>query len=105
MGYRYPGTNEKAAIELYPVTGKKAVASAKAMGLEGSGIPTLLFTGDNKRGLGHLVAKTIADAGINVGLLVAQVVGRRYSAVGGFDTEEDAKMAAALIKKATAKKK
>ena len=67
MGYRYPGTGEKAAIELYPVTGKKAVAAAKAMGLAGSGIPTLLVTGDNKVGLGHLVAKAIADAGINLG--------------------------------------
>jgi hypothetical protein len=105
MGYRYPGTGEKAAIELYPVTGKKAVAAAKAMGLAGSGIPTLLVTGDNKPGLGHLVAKAIADAGINLGFLVAQVVGRRYSAVVGFDTEEDTKTAAALIKKATTAKK
>jgi hypothetical protein len=33
MGYRYPGAGEKAAIELYPVTGKKTVAAAKGLGL------------------------------------------------------------------------
>jgi ABC-type sugar transport system substrate-binding protein len=70
-----------------------------------SSIPTLLVEGDNKAGLGHAIAQAIADAGINVGFLVAQVVGRRYSAVIGFDTEADAKKAAPLIKKATPKKR
>ena len=105
MGYRYPGAGEKAAIELYPVTGKKTVAAAKGLGLAASATPTLLVTGDNKPGLGHVIAKAIGHAGVNVGCLVAQVVGRRYSAVIGFDSEADAKTAAALIKKATAVKK
>jgi hypothetical protein len=52
MGYRYPGAHEKAAIEIYPVTGKKTVAAAKGMGLTTSATPTLLVTGDNKPGLG-----------------------------------------------------
>jgi len=49
--------------------------------------------------------KAIGDAGINLGFLVAQVVGRRYSAVVGFENEADANNAAALIKKATAARK
>jgi hypothetical protein len=105
MGYRYPGGSEKAAIELYPVTGKKTVAVAQGMGLAASTTRTLLVTGDNRAGLGHVIAKAIGDPGINVGFLVALVVGRRYSAVIGFDSEADAKTAAALIKKATAAKK
>jgi hypothetical protein len=44
MGYRYPGASEKAAIELYPVTGKKTVAAAKGMGIAASATPTLLVT-------------------------------------------------------------
>jgi hypothetical protein len=104
MGYRY-GAGEKATIELYPVTGKKTVAAAKGMGIAASATPTLLVTGDNKPVLGHVIAKAIGDAGVNVGFLVAQVIGRRYSAVVGFDSEADAKTAAALIKKATATKK
>ena len=105
MGYRYTGASEKAAIELYPVRGKKTVAAAQGVGLAASATPTLMVTGDNKPGLGHVIAKAIGDAGVNVGFLVAQVVGRRYSAVIGFDSDADAKTAAALIKKATAAKK
>ena len=104
MGYRYPGGASKAAIELYPVTGK-LIKVAQTSGLAASSIPTLMVEGDNKAGLGHAIAQTIAEAGINVGFLVAQVVGRRYSAVIGFDTEADAKKAASLIKKATLKKR
>src|SRR5713226_7790326 len=77
MGYRYAGGGEKAAIEVYPVTAKKSVAAAQAAGLAASSIPTLLVEGDNKPGLAHAVAKTIGETGINLGFLVAHVVGRR----------------------------
>jgi hypothetical protein len=105
MAYRYPGNETKAAIELYPVTGKKSVTAAQVAGLKASAIPTLLVEGDNKPGLGHAIAQAIADAGINVSFLVAQVIGKRYSAVLGCETEADAKSAATLIKKVTASKK
>lgn len=103
MGYRYPGEESKGAIELYPVSGKKMTAAAQASGLSGSQIPALLVEGDNKPGLGHAIARSIADAGINLTFLVAQVIGKKYSAVFGFETEEDSKKAAALIKKAGSK--
>ena len=48
----YPETGDKAAIEIYPVAGKKAVAAAQAAGLAASSIPTLLVEGDNRAGLG-----------------------------------------------------
>ena len=105
MGYRYPGGGEKAAIEVYPVTTKKSVAAAQAAGLGASAIPTLLVEGDNKPGLAHAVAKALGDTGINLGFVIAQVIGRRYAAVVGFDNEADANNAAALIKKATAARK
>ena len=59
MGYRYPRGEEKAAIEVYPVTTKKSVAAAQAAGLGASSIPSLLVEGDNKPGLAHAVAKAI----------------------------------------------
>ena len=102
MGYRYPGEG-KAAIELYPITGKKMTEAAQASGLSGSTIPALLVEGDNKAGLGHAIARSLADAGINLTFLVAQVIGRKYSAVFGFETEDDSKKASALIKKAGSK--
>lgn len=105
MGYRYPGNESRAAIELYPVSGKKATAAAKAAGLTVSSIPTLLVEGDNKAGLGAATAKALAEAGINLSFLVAQVIGRKYSALFGFETARDASKATALLKKATAPKK
>jgi len=105
MAYRYPGDETKAAIELYPVTGKKSVAAAQEAGLSASSIPALLVEGDNRPGLGHAISQAIADAGINLGFLVTQVVGRKYSAVFGFESAADATKGAALIRKATAPKK
>jgi|SRR5215471_4348152 len=102
MVYRNPGETDKAAIELHPVSGRKSIAIAKAAGLAQSPIPTLLVEGDNRQGLGHAIAKAIGDAGINLTLLMAQVVGRRYSALFGFENEADAAKATAMIKKAAA---
>jgi hypothetical protein len=103
MGYRFPGTH-RAAIELYPIAGKKALAAAKEVGLSIAHLPALLIEDDNKPGTANRVAKAIADAGVNIEFLVAQAVGRRYSAVFGFETEEDAKKAATAIKRASRKR-
>jgi ACT domain. len=100
MGYGLPGGENRAVVELYPVSGKKAAAAAGAAGLSASTIPTLLVEGDNRPGIGHAMARAIADAGINISFLLAQAIGRKFTAVLGFETEADAKTAAALIKKA-----
>jgi hypothetical protein len=105
MAYRIPGEPTRAAFEISPVSGKKSEAAAKAAGLERSPIPTLLVIGDDRLGLGSELAEAIAGAGINVSFLVAQVVGRRYSAVYGFETEEEARIATSLIKKVSKPKR
>lgn len=105
MGYRYPGNESKAAIELYPVSGKKATTAAETAGLSAAEIPCLLVEGDNKPGVGQAIAKAIADAGINMSFLVAQTIGRRYSAVFGFENDADTRKASALIKKVAGKKR
>jgi len=102
MGYRYQGDQGKAAIELHPVSGKKAIEAARSAGLAASPIPTVLLQGDNRPGLGHTIAKALGDAGINLGFVLAQVVGRKYAAVFGFENDSDAAKAIALIRKATA---
>jgi hypothetical protein len=105
MGYRYPGEGAKAAVELYPIGGKKAMQAAQGAGLAAAGIAAVLVEGDNRAGLGHSMAQAIADAGVNMDFLVAQVIGRKYSAVIGFANEADAEKAVGLIKKAAGKKK
>jgi hypothetical protein len=101
MGYRIPGQEDRAVIELAPVEGRKASAAAEQAGLRPSEIPTLVVQGDNRVGLGHQLAREMGDAGINMAFLVALVVGRRYSGVFGFESDDDARKAAAIIKHST----
>ena len=105
MAYRFPGDESRGAVELYPVAGKRAQSAAREAGLSESGIPTLLVEGDDRQGVGAAIARSIADAGINLAFLLAQVVGRRYVAVLGFDSEADAKKASGLIKRIRAPKR
>ena len=100
MGYRFPEATTRAAIELYPVTGKKAVAAAEAAGLRAFELAVLLVEGDNRPGLGAAIGRGIADAGINIVFLVAQVIGRRFTAVMGFESEDAAAAATRSIKSA-----
>jgi hypothetical protein len=99
MGYHM---GDQAIIEVFPVTGKKGMAAAQQSGLAPSGPPALLVQGDNRAGLGATLARAIADAGINIHFLVAQVLGNRYSAVIGFGSDDDATRAVSIIKKAGA---
>jgi len=66
MGYRYPGDNTKAVVELYPVGNKKTTQAAQGAGLTASTIPALFVEGDNRPGLGHGIAQAIAEAGVNL---------------------------------------
>jgi hypothetical protein len=70
-----------------------------------SSISILMVERDNRPGLGHAIAEAVGDAGINMSFAMAQVVGRRYSAVFGLENEADASKAATLIKTATARGK
>ena len=74
MGYRYPDKENKAAIQVCTVSGKKATTAAGKAGLAASDIPTLLVQGDNRPGVGYAIAQAIAEAGINVMFVVAQVI-------------------------------
>src|ERR1019366_6870161 len=77
MGYRHGGPEGKATIEVYPIAGKKLMAAAQA----------------------------VASAGVNFTFFVAHVIGRKYSAVAGFESEDDAKKAVPLIKQALVPKR
>jgi hypothetical protein len=101
MGYCYPGDRTKAAVELFPVAGKRTTVAAQSAGLAAATIPALLVEGDNRPGLGSAIARSLADAGVNLDFLVANVIGRKFSAVLGFENEADAGKAMPVIKKAT----
>jgi len=92
-------------VELYPVGNKKTTLAAQGAGLTASTIPALFVEGDNRPGMGHGIAQAVAEAGVNMDFLMAQVIGRKYAAVIGFENDADAIKASALIKKAAGKKK
>ena len=103
MAYRYPGDESRGAVELFPISGKKATAAAEAAGLVRADIPALLVEGSNRAGIGYETTKGIAAAGINLAFLVAQVIGSKFSAVYGFDSEGD-RQAVTLLRKASSKR-
>jgi hypothetical protein len=100
MGYRFPETTSRAAIELFPVNGKKATAAAEQAGLSPFDLACVFVEGDNRPGLGAAMGHALADAGINIVFLVSQVIGRRFTAVFGFEDEERATTATKFIKAA-----
>jgi len=100
MAYRFPGDETRGAVELFPISGKKATAAAEAAGLVRADIPALLVEGSNRAGIGFETTNAIAAAGINLAFLVAQVIGSKFSAVYGFDSEADRRKAVSLLRKA-----
>jgi hypothetical protein len=99
MAYRFPGDETRGAVELFPVSGKKASAAAKEAGLTPADIPAVLVQGTNRPGVGFATTRAIADAGINLAFLVAHVVGAKFAAVYGFDSESDRRKAVSLLRK------
>jgi len=99
MAYRYPGNQALGAIEVFPVAGKKRVAAAQAAGLQPLALAALRVDGTDRRGTGRAIARALADAGLNISFLVTQVIGRKFTAIFGFDNEEEALRASRIIKK------
>ncbi len=91
---------DRGFVEVCPLSGKKVTEAAKRAGFVASSKPTLLVEGDDRPGLGYHIASAIADRGISISFDVTQVIGKKYSAVYGFHSEDDARGAAGAIKKA-----
>src|ERR1700722_10453046 len=64
MGYNMGP--QRAVIELHPIAGSKVTKAARDAGFSAAPTPAVLVEGDNKPGLGYQIAKSIADAGINL---------------------------------------
>jgi hypothetical protein len=101
MGYALPQEPRRAVIELFPIAGKKATAAAAGAGLAASSIPCLLVEGDDRAGLGARMARAVADQGVNISFLMAETVGRKFSAVFGFASDADAEKASRAIRTAS----
>jgi hypothetical protein len=100
MGYTFPAGTGRAAIEVFPVSGRRVTTAATQAGLGASEIACVLIEGDNRPGLGARMARAIADAGVNISFLMAQTMNRKFSAVFGFENDADAATATRAIKSA-----
>jgi hypothetical protein len=100
MGYRLPGEKSRAVVEIAPVASRRPALAAERAGLVPGGAPTLQVLGDNRPGLANRIARALAASHVNIAFLVAQVVGKRYSAVFGFENEADLDKAADRIREA-----
>ena len=99
-GYAFPAGPDGAAIEVFPIAGKKAARAATAVGLSPSPTACLLVEGDDRPGLGAAMARAIAAAGVSISFRMAENFGRKFSAVFAFEDEGDAATAAKAIKSA-----
>lgn len=101
MGYRFPGDEDRAAVEVWPIEGKKSEDAARKGGLQPFGdVTCLLVEGDDRSGLGARISQTLAENGINIAFVMTLVSGKKYVSIMGFDSERDADKAAPLIKRA-----
>lgn len=100
----YSGQGGKAAVQLFPIKGKKSIAAAKEAGLAAASATALMVEGENKPGLGHAITRAVADAGINLAFLSAQALGKKFVAVFGFADQAEAAKAAGIIKRAATMK-
>jgi hypothetical protein len=98
MKYSLPGNSNLATIEIFPGKDRRALMAAQEAGLSLSPTPVLLIEGNNRQGLAYAIAKATAVAGIKVKFLSAQVAGKQYSALLGFQTNADARKASDLIR-------
>ncbi len=91
---------DRGIIEIGPLSGKKVTDAAARIGFAASSKPALLVEGNDRPGLGFKIASAIAGAGVSISFDVTQVIGKKFSSVYGFHADEDAKAAAAAIRKA-----
>ena len=61
MGYRLPGAEGRAVVEVAPITSRRAALAAGRARLEAGGAPTLQVLGDNRPGLANRIAQALAD--------------------------------------------
>ena len=93
---KHPGAGK---VFVTPVTAKKAKDAGMKAGLQhATGIGTLRVEGADAKGMGAEMTRVMADRGINVRGVSAAVIGNKFVAYIGFDSEDDADLAAQALK-------
>lgn len=98
---RSPEGPGSAVVFVAPIKGPKQIRAAQGQGMSKTdSLHSLRVEGPDKPGLGARITRTIADAGINMRGLSAAALGRRMVVYFAFDSNDDARKASAVLKKA-----
>ncbi len=98
LAQRNPAKIGVGTVWLYPVRGRKALDAARSAGLSEAPTPAVLrVEGPDKPGLGHALAKALAEAGINLAFAHAAALRGRFVALFGFDSDSDANKARRIL--------
>ncbi len=85
-------------VYLAPIKGRKIVEAARSVGLAETSLPVILrVEGTNRPGVGHLMTSALAEAGINLAFAAATVLGNKFVAFFGFDSDADARKASRIL--------
>jgi hypothetical protein len=91
----------KSVVFLAPLKGASQTRAAKQAGLaKAASLYSLRLEGPNQRGLGALITRALADAGINLRGLSAAALKRSHVTYFAFDRAEDARRAGPILKRA-----
>lgn len=87
---RDPQRPGKGRLLVSPLHGQEQIGNADQVGLRlASDLPTLRLEGTDSPGAGAKLAKTIADAGVNLNELSAAVYGHQFVCYATFDSAAD----------------
>jgi hypothetical protein len=85
-------------VFMTPIKGRKVQEAARAAGANpANNVPTLRVEGPDKAGMGARMSRAMADAGVNVRGVSGAVIGNKFVAYIGFDTDADADRASQAI--------
>jgi hypothetical protein len=91
----------KSVVFLAPLKGAAQTRAARQARLvKTTSLHSLRLEGPNQRGLGALITRALADAGINLRGLSAAALKRSHVTYFAFDRAEDARRAGPILKKA-----
>jgi len=93
---KHPGTGK---VFMTPIANARVKDAAGRAGLQhATGMGTLRIEGSDAKGMGAKVTRAIADAGVNVRGVSAAVIGGKFVAYIGLDSDRDADAAAAALR-------
>lgn len=102
---RQPDSPGGGVVFLTPVKGDRVQKAARDAGLiPTTDVATVRVEGANRPGLGGRLTRAVADAGVNVRGVTATVLGTKFVAYFGFDSQADADKAVQAIKSLGAKR-